>query len=306
MARRAWLSEGGRRWTVALAALVIAGAAAAVFVGASGFAGAATLTAIDPGDGADPVMIIDSAADVTTAMGSDGDAVEATRPEIAVDGVLSWAYLHRATMEIVTSADATHHQSTESMIKAWLSADELAQAQARGAQPNLDLISQSIRDSDDGAAEALYWKNGGDATVRRLIDTCHLTDTTIVSGWWSLTTMSAVDAVRMGACIADGTAAGPQWTEWLLDEMRQVRGEGRFGIIDAVDADSAARMAIKNGWTWHDDGWHVNCLAIAPSWVLAVMMTYPGGHGLGYGADLCARVAAGVLGPKVVNAAGDS
>jgi hypothetical protein len=159
-------------------------------------------------------------------------------------------------------------------------------------------ISRSIRDSDDWAAETLYWNNGGDASIRRLIDTCGLTHTTIVSGWWSLTSMSAIDAVRMGECIADGTAASPQWTEWLHDEMRQVRGEGRFGIIEAVDETTASMLAIKNGWTWHDDGWHVNCLAIDRSWVLAIMMTYPGSHGLEYGAEVCARVAAQILRPR--------
>jgi hypothetical protein len=42
----------------------------------------------------------------------------------------------------------------------------------------------------------------------------------------------------------------------------------------------------------------VNCLAIDRSWVLAIMMTYPGSHGLEYGAEVCARVAAQILRPR--------
>jgi hypothetical protein len=222
-----------------------------------------------------------------------------TRPEVAVavDGVLSWAYLNRVTDRLRQSADVGHRQSTESMIKAWLAADDLARAQP-GVEPDLALISSAIRDSDDRAAEAIYLRNGADASIQRMIGACGLTDTTIVSGWWSLTSMSALDAVRMGECIASGAIAGPQWTDWLLGEMRQVRGEGRFGVIDAVNDASASAVAIKNGWTWHADGWRVNCLAIHDDWVLAVMMTYSGQHGLSYGARLCADVAAQLLGPK--------
>ena len=84
-----------------------------------------------------------------------------------------------------------------------------------------------------------------------------------------------------------------------MAEMRQVRGEGRFGIVDGVDPTTASALAVKNGWTMHyaDNHWRVNCLAIDTDWVLAVMLVYPGAHDLAYGADLCASVAKQVLGP---------
>ena len=52
-------------------------------------------------------------------------------------------------------------------------------------------------------------------------------------------------------------------------------------------------MAIKNGWTYiYADGlWHVNCLAVADGWVLAVMLRYPIDRGLVFGADVCGHVA---------------
>jgi hypothetical protein len=97
----------------------------------------------------------------------------------------------------------------------------------------------------------------------------------------------------MGQCIADGRAAGPLWTVWVLEQMRGVRGEGRFGIVSALPAVQAARLAIKNGWTLHQPGdeWSVNCLGISDDWVLAVEVRYPPAlGGLAHGARICADV----------------
>ena len=222
--------------------------------------------------------------------------------DLPVDGTLSWAYLDRATGQRYSSPNVTVTSYTESMVKAWLAADELSRSEQRGRQPNLNLIVPMIRDSDDNAAEILFLNNGADGSIARMIQTCQLTQTRIFSGWWSMTMMSAGDAVRLGECIANGVAAGPHWTDWLLNEMRQVRGEGKFGIVDAVAPTAAETLAIKNGWTLHyaDYRWRVNCLAIDHDWVLAVMLVYPGGHGLGYGANLCASVAKQVLPPAKV------
>lgn len=226
---------------------------------------------------------------------------EPAPPTVAVtlDGALSWAYLNRVTGEIYTSPNADMRSYTESMVKAWLAADELARAERSGRQPSLGLIVPMIRDSDDNAAQIIWLNNGADGSIARMIQTCGLTNTRIYSGWWSMTMMSAPDAVRLGECIASGLAAGPQWTGWLMDEMRQVRGEGRFGIIEAVDPIIAPTLAIKNGWTMHyaDNLWRVNCLAIERFWILAVMIVYPRGYGLAYGAQLCASVTAQVVPP---------
>jgi hypothetical protein len=217
---------------------------------------------------------------------------------IAAEGTLSWAFLDRTTGTRYQSDNADLTSYTESMVKAWLAADSLTLAADGGWEPDYDLLVPMIRDSDDDAAETVYWNNGGNGSIDRMISICQLQDTQIYDGWWSLTMMSARDAVSLGECIADGTAAGPG-TAWLLDEMRQVRGEGRFGVVDALDADDAAGLAIKNGWTLHydDGGWRVNCLAIDGEWVLAVMTQYPGGLGLSYGSQLCAEVTRQILGP---------
>lgn len=212
-------------------------------------------------------------------------------------GTLSWAYLDRASGSRFESDNATQTSYTESMVKAWLAADELSRAAATGETADYDLLVPMILDSDDNAAETVWLNNGADQSIYRMIQVCQLVDTQVYSGWWSMTLMSARDAVTLGQCIADGTAAG-SGTDWLLDEMRQVRGEGRFGILDALTSAEASNVAIKNGWTLHyDDGiWRVNCLAIHPDWIIAVMSTYSGNNNdLAYGATLCAQVTTQLL-----------
>lgn len=228
---------------------------------------------------------------------------------VQTPGYWSWAALDRATGQLAGGPDPAGTNTTESMIKAWIVADHLRRHTGRGARPPariLRLARAAIRHSDDMAAQTLYVEGGGDAVTARLIDICGLTSTTIYPDWWSRTEMTARDAVRMGRCLADGRAAGPEWTDWVLGEMRRVRGTidpadqphgGRWGIIDALPAELAERVAIKNGWTpiGADRSWHVNCLAIAADWILAVQARYPVDLGLAHGAGICRDVAAQVL-----------
>lgn len=226
----------------------------------------------------------------------------------------SWALLDRTTLEINGSPNLTKTNTTESMIKAWIVSDYLRRAAERKQTPPqtaMQKLSTAIRDSNDYSAEWVYQQGGEDAVITRLIRTCSLTETKLYPGWWSLTQMSARDAARMGLCIADGRAAGPKWTEWVLSEMRQVRGTvtqqqvhtggGRWGIIDGLPAEIVPTVSIKNGWWYHGDGrWHINCLAIGEDWVLAVQAQYPYGawrsgapipDGLAQGAEICRSVA---------------
>jgi hypothetical protein len=226
---------------------------------------------------------------------------------VNVTGFFSWALLDRATGEIAGSENISATNSTESMIKAWLVSDYLRRLGAKKPPPaRLKQAAAAIIDSDDSAAQSLYLAGGGDAVVERMIKVCELTDTKIYPGWWSRTQISARDAVRMGSCIANGTAAGPTWTKWVLDRMTEVRGGtaradqrgtsggGRWGIIDGLPPEIVRQgVSIKNGWTLvgADRNWHVNCLAIAEDWVLAVLLRYPGSNGLQHGANICKSVA---------------
>jgi hypothetical protein len=232
----------------------------------------------------------------------------AARPVVVkVNGFFSWALLDRPTGEIAGSENISATNSTESMIKVWLVSDYLRRLGSKApTATRLKQATAAIVNSDDNAAQSLYVAGGGDAVVKRMIKWCGLTDTRVYRGWWSRTQISARDAVRMGYCIADGTAAGPKWTDWVLKTMTEVRGStspanqgatsggGRWGIIDGLpQAIIRQGVSIKNGWTLigADGKWHVNCLAIGKGWVLAVLLRYPGSKGLKYGASICQSVA---------------
>jgi hypothetical protein len=214
------------------------------------------------------------------------------RVSVSMQGFYAWGLLDRKTGRIAGSANvAGATNSTESMIKIWIASDYLRGfTAAEPDQGRLDELSRMIRDSDDTAAEDIYQTDGANAVVQRMATVCGLTETSIVDGWWSRTEISARDAVRLGACLTDGRAAGPKWTSWVLGEMRQVRGEGRFGIVDALPAEAANRIPIKNGWTVVGNEWRVNCMAVVDRYVLAVLTRYPEGLGLDYGADICRSV----------------
>lgn len=243
---------------------------------------------------------------------------ETAEVSVDVDGFLAWAAVDLTTGVRVASDNAAQTNSTESMIKAWIVADYLRRIAADGEQPSqgqLEDASRAIRDSHNGTTERMYVAGGRDAVVARMIDVCELTDTYTPpgdEGWWSRTEMSARDAVRLGQCILDGRAAGDEWTDWLLEEMRQVRGSthprdqrpsenfegGRWGIIDGLPAETSAdEVSIKNGWTriGRTNSWHLNCLAMTDEWVMAVLMRYPADYPLDYGAERCAAVARQLL-----------
>lgn len=228
--------------------------------------------------------------------------------KLATGAAYAWSLLDRATGTTTGSANSTsYHNTTESMVKAWLVADFLKRLGDRDpTAAEKQKMSTAIRDSNDDSAQWLYLKDGGNSSIKRLFSTCDLTDQPVLkSGWWSMTQLTARDAARMGACIADGTAAGDKWTSYLLNEMEHVRGTaatadqhatwggGHWGIVDGLPAQLQSDTAIKNGWTLinADGKWHVNCLAVHSDWTLAVQVRYPGKLGLAYGANVCKSVA---------------
>jgi hypothetical protein len=215
-------------------------------------------------------------------------------------GFWSWALLDTRTGAISGAKNMTSTSTTASMVKAWLAADFLRRAAERGVAPDAEDLADltlMIRDSNNTVAQEVYTELGQSASIRRLISRCKLTDSSAYGSSWSRTTVSARDTARMAACIGDGRAAGPQWTGWLLNEMRHVRGTGDFGIRDALPDKIAAQTAIKNGWLLRDtDGlWHIACLAIGDGWTLGVLVRYPGSLGFTHGTEVCRSVAAQLL-----------
>jgi hypothetical protein len=229
--------------------------------------------------------------------------------------LFAWAFYDRRTDELTGSANsATTVNTTESMIKVWLVSDYLrSQGTKQPSKTALNYTSTAIRNSNDDSANWLYRQDGGKATIARLIKTCGLKNTKYSSQGWSYTTMTAQDAARMGLCVGDGRAAGPQWTEYVLEEMRHTQGTaaakyqqertggGHWGIIDGLPENLQTEVSIKNGWTniQADGLWHVNCLAIHADWVLAVQVRVPSNRalrqkdeaGLTNAASVCSSVA---------------
>lgn len=215
---------------------------------------------------------------------------------LSAPGFWSWSLIDRRTGAVSGSANATIRSDTASMVKVWIAADYLRRQSERGAgveTSRLNALSQMIRDSDNAIANTFNTTNGGTTSINRMIRTCGLTESRpVASGSWSTTEVSARDGARLAVCVADGRAAGPKWTGWLLNEMRQVRDAGRFGIIEAFPADVAAKVAVKNGWINRKDGkWHIACLAVTDDWALSVLTQYPVALGLGHGANICKQVA---------------
>ena len=224
-------------------------------------------------------------------------AVAPATVKIDATGWWSWALLDTRTGKISGSANKDETNPTASMIKAWIGADFLRRSADAGETPSdarMQQLRVMIRDSDNNAAQTLYEVNGGSASIKRLISICDLTDSSpSPAGGWSRTALSAQDTARMGQCIEDGRAAGPKWTNWLLDEMRAVRGVGNFGIRKAFPADVQKTIAIKNGWVDRtaEQKYTVNCLAIGDGWTMSVETRYPINLGYTYGAKICEDVA---------------
>jgi hypothetical protein len=214
---------------------------------------------------------------------------------LSVNGFWSWALLDRRTGALDGSPNQGNRSDTASMIKVWIAADYLRRSTERGQPPTaaaLRELSTMIRDSNNEIADKYHRANGGSASITRTVKLCGLADSrAVTAGSWSTTEVSARDGARLAVCLADGRAAGG-WTNWLLSEMRQVRGAGRFGIVAAFAPDVAGQVAIKNGWINRRDGkWHIACLAVTAEWALTVLTQYPVSQGFSYGTNICKQVA---------------
>jgi hypothetical protein len=181
----------------------------------------------------------------------------------------SWSLVDRRTGESWGGPTADEPTRSVSMIKFWLGGLYLRE-HPQPSQGMVNQLSTMIRDSNNDVANDIFFGLGGRLPVVAAMETvCGVKGPYILPGWWWASTwISSRDAARLGACLAGGRVANSQWTEWLLGEMRQVRGGGNFGIRFAFPEPIRSTIAIKNGWNIEEGVWYVNCLAIGDTWVL--------------------------------------
>jgi hypothetical protein len=203
-----------------------------------------------------------------------------TPADVGTDGFLSWAYQDLRDGTVVGSDNMGETTQSASMLAAWFGADFLRRAAETGQDPSdTDLadVQAMIRDDDLEAADRVVAKLGGaQESISRLGPMCDLSDTQPVDGPWLQTPISARDAARLGGCLATRRAAGAQWTPWLLNVMREVRGTGDFGIREAFPDDQRPSIAIKNGMALDQQAGQLqaNCLAIGETWALAILQRF--------------------------------
>ncbi|HEX6682505.1 MAG TPA: serine hydrolase [Candidatus Limnocylindrales bacterium] len=218
--------------------------------------------------------------------------------KIEAEGWHSWALLDHKDGAIVGSQTQAEVARTCSVIKVWLAADYLRRAAEKGSTPSsskLSALSKMIRNSDNAVATTTFAELGKTACFTRLMEMCQLTDFK-AAGSWGQCQMSARDLARLGATVMNGTAAGPKWTEWLLNEMRLVK-LGTWGIREAFPAEQAAALAIKNGWdtTSATQTKHMNCMAVTQRWTMITMTKYPIAMPDRHGQEIDKNVAAQLL-----------
>jgi hypothetical protein len=230
-------------------------------------------------------------------------AAPLARARRITDSTAGWAsftLIDRRTGRTVGDARSAELTNTESVVKVWLAADLLATAAEQGRKLGAyerQRMAAMIRASDDDAAEVFWRMLGSDASIKKMIETCRLTDSQVSPEWWSLTQISARDIARLGACLLPGRGRplDARASAELLGLMRTVEPSNAFGIQQAQPAGDGVRVAVKNGWTGHGGSglWNVNCLGMwgeNTRWVLAVAVRYPIDRGLDYGAAVCRRV----------------
>jgi hypothetical protein len=213
---------------------------------------------------------------------------------------LGWALADRTdptAAPVVTGSRnfPTGTSTAEMMMSAGIVADYLRQHPTITAQVQHELAT-AIVTGGWAITQKYYLLGGADALVRRLVSICGLRHTTVAPNSWTDTTMTPEDAVGYGVCLADGRAAGEQWTGWLLDTMRQATGANRAGIVNGLPGVLAQQASIGGGATFQptDHLWHQSCLAILPHAVLVVLLRYAGPNtptGMSTGARICASVA---------------
>lgn len=215
-------------------------------------------------------------------------------PKLETSHWLSWAVLDMQSGKIAGSENLNKPSYLGASIKPWIAADYLNH-HSYPSQYTLDQLAQMISQNDDEIAYDFFT---GGASLKRLAKTCHLSDVIYRNWSWSLTEVSARDQVRMGACIYSGKATSDKWTDWIVDKMRHIKGDGDFGPRRLFQ--DRTQIATANAWFFWEGKWYINCLAVTSEWSISIIQQWPyAGGDLIYGISLanpnCKSIADQVL-----------
>ncbi len=162
-----------------------------------------------------------------------------------------------------------------------------------------------IRRSDNGATTR-FWKSlGGSEVIRFIRGTAATRDSAVAPenpGWWGYTHTTSYDLAMVLSGLATRKLLPAAACDYVLQEMRLVTPDQRWGIPDGCTAPAA--VAVKNGWYPEEDEgkvWRVHSVGVAPvrekadRAVISIMTRYPLERGMRYGQETCRLVAAEVL-----------
>jgi hypothetical protein len=112
-----------------------------------------------------------------------------------------------------------------------------------------DLASRMIRESDNSAADALWWRVGAGEGMSRFYSRIGLRETVPgPSRYWGGTNTSPADRLRLLKVLVGGAKGlGAADRDLVLGLMGRVQADQAWGVSAA--ARRGDRVALKNGWT---------------------------------------------------------
>lgn len=218
--------------------------------------------------------------DATTTVRASGplpadieDRITAARDAATARGAeVSIALLDRATGDRFGIND-TDTIETASVAKLFIADVALHQDTPLSAEDD-DLLGRMLEQSDDDAANALWFELGDIAVVDDVADRYGLASTSAPwdGNWWNTET-TADDLVDWYSGLLDGRGGlGEEAADTVLGHLRAstpVAADGydqRFGIPDALAEQPDGEIAVKQGWMCCIDGrWdHVSTAVVGP------------------------------------------
>jgi hypothetical protein len=184
-------------------------------------------------------------------------------------GSVSVAALDTAT-GVSTHAGAHSGMTTASVVKVQLLETLLLQHQRAGTKlsdDEADTARAMIENSDNAAAETIFWDVGGRSAVVAAEPQLGISTKVTVPGqddYWGLTTTSATDQLTLLTNLVSGSSPLDAASRaYALELMGDVEDDQRWGVPAAADAGTS--FAVKNGWLAVDDDgdlWAVNSLGV--------------------------------------------